>query len=246
MKECSLALLKSIETADLLPLAYIQPTTQLPIGSDRKNGRVGFHEFLGQGTKQGAKVRTVRCIQDGNFVVTHSEYLLNESKIGFDVFRFENGKIVEHWDNRQIKSGPNPSGHSMIDGATEVRDLEKTQANKTLVRAFVEDFLVKGKVGNLCDYFDGDRYVQHNPLIPDRVSRLKKALGWLVRMSKFGVPLLKYTDIKGVFGEGNFVLVVSEGRLAFRRFVFYDLFRVEGSKIAEHWDVIEPLKRKTH
>jgi hypothetical protein len=41
---------------------------------------------------------------------------------------------MEHWDNLQEMARPNPSGHSMIDGPTEARDLDKTYANKELVR----------------------------------------------------------------------------------------------------------------
>jgi predicted SnoaL-like aldol condensation-catalyzing enzyme len=42
-------------------------------------------------------------------------------------------------------------------------------------------------------------------------------------------------------GEGNFVLTVSEGEWSGKDHVFYDLFRMEGGKIAEHWDVIQAI-----
>lgn len=58
----------------------------------------------------------------GDYVALHSEYNLFGNKIGFDIFRFENGKIVEHWDNLQAKADKNPSGRTMIDGPTEIRD----------------------------------------------------------------------------------------------------------------------------
>ena len=48
-----------------------------------------------------------------------------------------------------------------------------------------------------------------------------------------------------VLGEGNFVLVVSEGHLGGKHSSFYDLFRVENGKIAEHWDTIEEISAKT-
>lgn len=37
---------------------------------------------------------------------------------------------------------------------------------------------------------------------------------------------------------------VSEGALAGVHSAFYDLFRVEGGKIAEHWDTIEAIPSK--
>jgi hypothetical protein len=45
-------------------------------------------------------------------------------------------------------------------------------------------------------------------------------------------------------GEGNFVLVVSEGAFAGKPTAFYDLFRVDNGKIAEHWDTIETILPK--
>ena len=104
-------------------------------------------------------------------VITQTDYNFFGPKIGFDIFRFEDGLIVEHWDNLQeTPATPNPSGHSMIDGATELKDLGKTEANKALVKNFVEDILVNGKIEKLAGYFDGDNYIQHNPLIPDQLS----------------------------------------------------------------------------
>ena len=42
-------------------------------------------------------------------------------------------------------------------------------------------------------------------------------------------------------GEGNFVLAISEGEVGNKPTAFYDLFRVEAGKIAEHWDVISAI-----
>lgn len=47
-----------------------------------------------------------------------------------------------------------------------------------------------------------------------------------------------------VLGEGNFVLTVSEGKIGGKHSSFYDLFRVEKGKIAEHWDTIEAIPEK--
>ena len=128
----------------------------------------------------------------------------------------------------------------MIDGATELKDLNKTEANKVLVRNFVEDILVNGKMEKLSGYFDGDDYTQHNPNIPDQLSGLGTTLGELAKQGVF----LKYDKIHRVLGEGNFVLVVSEGYFGKNYNAFYDLFRVENGKIAEHWDTIEEIPSK--
>jgi predicted SnoaL-like aldol condensation-catalyzing enzyme len=237
-KQQVVELLKAIETGTPEPVAVINANNYKQHNQAVADGLAGFGALLSQLPKGSAKVNTVRVFQDGNFVFAHTDYNFFGPKIGFDIFRFEDGKIVEHWDNLQeTPKRPNPSGHTMTDGATTVTSLEKTAANKTLVRSFVDDILVNGRMDKLAGYFNGDNYIQHNPQIPDQLSGLGKALG---EMTRAGVTM-KYSEIHKVLGEGNFVLVVSEGELGGHHSSFYDLFRVEDGKIAEHWDVIETI-----
>lgn len=239
-KQKVLSLLKAIETGASEPVGYINPNKYIQHNLGVADGLVGFGTLLQSVPPNSAKVNTVRSFQDGDFVFTHTDYNFFGPKIGFDIFRFENGKIVEHWDNLQETAKPNPSGHSMIDGASEIKDLDKTEANKALVRNFVDDILVNGKMEKLAGYFNGDNYIQHNPNIPDQLSGLGATLGELAKQGIF----LEYDKIHRVLGEGNFVLVVSEGHFGKNHNSFYDLFRVENGKIAEHWDVIEPIAPK--
>lgn len=240
-KEKVVALLKSIETGAKEPVSYINPNKYIQHNLAISDGLAGFAEVLQQLPPNSAKVNTIRAFQDGNYVFTHTDYNFFGPKIGFDIFRFEDGKIVEHWDNLQEKpSKPNPSGHTMTDGPVEIKDLEKTEANKTLVTKFVDDILVNGKMDKLAGYFDGDNYIQHNPSIPDKVSGLGATLQALAEQGIF----IKYNKIHKVLGQGNFVLVASEGYFGNDHDAFYDLFRVENGKIAEHWDVIEKILPK--
>ena len=239
-KQKVVALLKSIETGASEPVSYINPNKYIQHNLSAADGLAGFGALLQQLPPNSARVNTERVFQDGDFIFSHTDYNFFGAKIGFDIFRFEDGKIVEHWDNLQETAKPNPSGHTMIDGTTAVKDTDKTQANKTLVKNLVEDILVNGRMEKLAGYFDGDNYIQHNPLVPDKLSGLVKALG---EWAKQGITL-KYDKVHKVLGEGNFVLVVSEGHLAGELNSFYDLFRVENGKIAEHWDVIEAIPTK--
>ncbi len=75
----------------------------------------------------------VRAFEDGDFVFAHMEYDFASRKIGFEVFRFEDGQAVEHSDNIQERHGPNKAGRSMVDGPTEADDLELTESNRALV-----------------------------------------------------------------------------------------------------------------
>jgi hypothetical protein len=68
-------------------------------------------------------------------VIAHSELNALLDRVAIDVFRFENGKIVEHWGNLEEKCPHlNFSGRSQLDGPTEVVDTGKTEANKALVK----------------------------------------------------------------------------------------------------------------
>lgn len=239
-KQKVISLLKAIETGALEPVGYINAEKYIQHNLGVADGLAGFGALLQALPPNSAKVNTVRAFQDGDFVFTHTDYNFFGPKIGFDIFRFEDGKIVEHWDNLQETAKPNPSGHTMIDGANQIKDIEKTAANKELVKGFVSDILVNGKMEKLAEYFDGDNYIQHNPQIADQLSGLGKALEYLASQ---GV-VMKYDKIHKVLGEGNFVLTVSEGSFGGQHTSFYDLFRVENGKIAEHWDVIEAIAPK--
>lgn len=214
---------------------YIQHNLIVP---DGKVGFIAYFERMAQ-EYPGKRVHFVRVLAEGDFVVLHTrqEWPGDAEWAGMDIFRFEAGKIVEHWDNLQETAGPNPSGHTMLDGPTEPANLQRTAENKKFVAAFVDDILVNGRMEKLASYFDGDRYIQHNPQIANGLSGLDSALK---AMAEAGVTM-KYDRVHRVLGEGDFVLVVSEGAFAGKPTSFYDLFRVENGKIAEHWDTIETI-----
>jgi predicted SnoaL-like aldol condensation-catalyzing enzyme len=73
------------------------------------------------------------------------------------------------------------------------------------------------------------------------LSGLGKAPG---ELAKAGISL-KYDRIHKVLGEGNLVLVVSEGHFGANHSSFYDLFRVQNGKLAEHWDTIETIPARS-
>ena len=233
-------LLKSIETGDSKPVGYInsEKYTQHNLGVE--DGLVGFGKVVSQLPKDSAKVNTVRIIADGSYVIAHSEYNFFGPKVGFDVFRFESGKIVEHWDNLSEKTPPNPSGHTQFDGPTEIKDKDKTEANKKFVGKFVSEVLVQQKYNMLATYIEANGYTQHNSQIGDHLSGLQSAIEGL---AKQGVKM-EYEKIHKVLGEGNLVLTISEGKFGGKPTSYYDLFRVDHGKIVEHWDSIETIPPK--
>ncbi len=217
---------------------YIQHNPQV------EDGRAGLLKLLDQihDPANPFKVDIKRTLVDGPLVVTHSELTWGKNRqVAFDVFRVENGQVLEHWDALQVHPEKTASGHSMIDGVTEVRDQARTDSNKALVREFMQTILFDGKLDQLPRFFDGDRYIQHNPAVADGLSGLGAGLK---AMAEQGITL-KYQRLHRVIGQGNFVLVQSEGEFAGKPSAYYDLFRVENGKIAEHWDVIQTIPAKS-
>ena len=239
-KEKAVALLHSIETGAPEPVGYINPQKYIQHNLMVGDGLEGFGEVMKQLPEGSAKARVVRAFQDGVYVFTHTEYDFFGSKIGFDIFRFEDGKIVEHWDNLQEIASQSASGRTQIDGPAEATDLDKTEANKALVAGFVEDVLKGANPGKITEYISTETYQQHNPAVADGLDALGKALE---AMANAGTPMV-YIENHMILGEGNFVLTVSEGQFLGKHVAFYDLFRIENGKIVEHWDTIEEIPAK--
>ena len=231
------ALLKSIETGDPGPVAVVNEEKYIQHNPQTREGSEGLAALFQRLSRTSPRVNIVRAFEDGDFVFAHTEYDFASRKIGFEVFRFEDGRAVEHWDNIQARQGPNQSGRSMVDGPTGAADHDLTERNRAFVRSFVETVLLDGQLDRLADYVDGDAYAEHNPRLADGASALRSAL----EATDKGRRHIDYRRVHRVLAEGNFVLCVSEGEFGGRHSAFYDLFRVARGKLAEHWDTTEKI-----
>ena len=113
-------------------------------------------------------------------------------------------------------------------------------ANKRLVFDMWREFIEGGHMEVANKYFRED-YIQHNPLVPTGRDAVVKAF------SAFTKPQL----VKPVI-SGKLVAIVAEGDLVTLAFVrdmvdpknpgqpytttWFDMFRIQDGKIAEHWD----------
>ena len=225
------------ETAkSLLAEGYIQHNLAYGTGWDAFVGSVAYLASAPVKTT----VKNIRAFSDGDKVFLQTVYNFAGAgdQVAFDIFRFdENGLIAEHWDNLAALAAPNPSGHTQTDGTMEVTDLDKTEESRKLVESFLYDVMQGNHPEKTPDYFDGDTYIQHNTGIADGLSGLGAALAALAQQ---GIQMI-YTTVHQVLAQGNFVLAVSEGTFGGAPTAYYDLWRVENGKIAEHWDVMETI-----
>ena len=237
-KDKVVALLNSFNTGDQTPISYINPEKYIQHNLGVADGLAGFGEVMHHAPEGGFKANVIRAFQDGDYVFTHTEYDFFGPKAGFDVFRFENGLIVEHWDNLLEVQKPNPSGRTQFDGATEITDLDKTEANKKTVKDFIEKVLLNHEMDKLTTYINPTNYVQHNPAVADGLDGFGAAMKYFAENGF----VMEYTKLHKVLGQGNYVLTLSEGKFGKgEHTAFYDLFRLENGQIVEHWDVISPI-----
>ena len=231
------ALLKSIETGDPGPVAVVNEAKYIQHNPQTHEGSEGLASLFQRLSKTSPRVNVVRAFEDGDFVFAHTEYDFASRRIGFEVFRFEDGQAVEHWDNIQERQGPNQSGRIMVDGPIVAVDLELTESNRALVRSFVKVVLVDGHLDRLIEFVDENTYAEHNPRLGDGVTNLQSAL----EIEDESGRRIDYYRVHRVLAEGNFVLCVSEGNYGGVHTAFYDLFRLAKGKLVEHWDTKEKI-----
>jgi predicted SnoaL-like aldol condensation-catalyzing enzyme len=213
---------------------YIQHSAQV---ADGPPALKAFVTSLKQNPRY--RYEPVRVIAEGPFVLLHGRYtgFGDQPTAAFDLFRVENGRIAEHWDALQPEPQSTVSGHTMLDGPTQVADVKLTARNKAHVSGFVKDVLVGGQFDKLTHYISTETYIQHNPNIADGLKGLGEAVE---NMGKAGIKM-EYKTVHRVVAEGNLVFTQSEGKLGGKPTAYYDLFRVENGKIVEHWDVVQEI-----
>ncbi len=222
-------LLKGIESGDPAAVAVVNQSKYIQHNPQTHEGGEGLAALFQRISKTSPHVNIVRAFQDGDYVFAHTEYDFATRKIGFEVFRFEGEQVVEHWDNIQERKGPNSAGHTMVDGQTEVGDPELTEANRVFISSFVRDIMIGQKLELLPQFIETENYTEYSPLVG--ISDKAK--------------LMDYERTHRVLAEGNFVLTVNEGTNDGVHTSFYDLFRVAGAMIVEHWDTVETIAPKS-
>lgn len=240
-KEKIHALLKSIETGNTEAVSVVNEEVYIQHNPQTHEGSEGLATLFKRLSKISPRVNLVRTFEDGDFVFAHTEYDFSNRNIGFEIFRFENGQAVEHWDNIQKRQKPNASGHTMIDGETEAKDHNKTEVNRTLISSFIEDILIKGNHHNVAKYINKEQYTEHNPHLADDMVDL---LSLMSAPENRGLALTNYNKCHHLLAEGNFVLSVCEGDINQTPSSFFDLYRIEADKIVEHWDTTESIPPK--
>lgn len=231
-------LLKGIETGDPESVKVVNQDRYIQHNPQTHEGSEGLAALFKRLSETSPRVNIARVFEDGDFVFAHTEYDFDKRNIGFEIFRFEDGQAVEHWDNIQSRLGPNVSGNSMVDGTTSVSELEKTESNREIIAGFVNEVLIGKNGEKVYDYIKWNHFVEHNPNSSNDLDGLIA----VVSPASIGKDdIIQYDHCHRVLAEGNFVLSVCEGSINGTATSFYDLFLLEHDYIVEHWDTTETI-----
>jgi predicted SnoaL-like aldol condensation-catalyzing enzyme len=128
---------------------------------------------------------------------------------------------------------PNPaegtggSGATTDDVPTPACAREVTEANKATVAAAIDELFVQGDISAVDRYW-GEPYLQHNPIAASGVTTFRNLFSGLVS------PGSSIYQLSRVIGECELVLI--HGDYTSFGGPTFDMFRVEGGRLVEHWD----------
>ena len=205
-----------------------------------KDGTEGFIEFFRGFIERTTDrdIRVIRILEDGRYVFVHVYQDIDNGSakwVTTDLFDTdENDKIVEHWDviAAYKEPGDTVSGNDVILGDFELKDLDKTEENKALIRSFLVDVFQNGNYDKLKNYISTEKYIQHNPGLPNGIEGIKQFLA---------NHEVVYDFVFNVMGQGNHVVSYSKVSIDGKEWAVFDIFRIENGKIVEHWDNMEPI-----
>jgi predicted SnoaL-like aldol condensation-catalyzing enzyme len=128
---------------------------------------------------------------------------------------------------------------SIVEQLENFRAIEqKEDLNKLLVTNMYQE-LFGDKSVDAADKYIVENYIQHNPNVDDGRAALKVALNtW------FKNALKEKIDIQHIAADGDMVFIHTRSKMGGKTFSIIDIFRIEGDKVAEHWDVMQEVPAK--
>jgi predicted SnoaL-like aldol condensation-catalyzing enzyme len=109
---------------------------------------------------------------------------------------------------------------------------------KEVVTKFMTKLYIDRKPREAFEAWVDPNYIQHNPMA---ATGRDAAVAFLEPFMASN-PNINYS-IKRIIADGNLVAVHAHGRFApdDRGIAVVDILRVEGCKVMEHWDVVQPV-----
>ena len=211
-----------------LAAKYIHPENYTEHNPRVADGVAGLREYVSRLPHE-TRLQVIRAFEDGPYIFTQADGQVLDQNTFFDVFRFEDGLIVEHWAFSAPAGPPNKSGHTQTDGPTEARHLEDTEKNKVFMRGYYETFHIAGDHSSQNDrFFTRGAMTRHEPGVRDGLQEFLQDVSVLMQHRTID-------EIKLLLGQGEFVFIAAKGTHEGEPCLYLDLYRVENEKIVEHW-----------
>lgn len=197
--------------------------------ADGVEGFLGFFEpFLERNPKRDIKI--IRSFEDGPWVFCNAYQSLNDGAaewVTMDMFYTDpDGLILEHWDTIAAYVPAGVSGAAMVGGASEVDLFADGGVSKTIVREYTKQVLQERGFEKASQFVSAD-IIQHAAPIGAGLEGLST---WLSSDEAGSYDMLFH-----LMGQGDFVLTYGKRRAKGKDIAVFDLYRVAGGKIVEHW-----------
>ncbi|WP_378144585.1 nuclear transport factor 2 family protein [Cnuibacter sp. UC19_7] len=219
--------LKDLSAVDeLFGPVYIQHSALAPDGTQGLRGLVS-------GLSADSRYDLVRILSDGDLVVAQGVFhgFAPVPLLGFDVWRVEGDRVVEHWDALGPLAGVAPNGHTPLDGPREPSSRDDTDQSRSIVESVAGGVLLGVSDGSAPLPVASD-YVDHDPHGLDGRAEFER------RVSN---GELRRRVLHQVIAEGDLVYTRSEGGSEEAPVIANDLWRVANGAIAEHWALVVPV-----
>lgn len=112
---------------------------------------------------------------------------------------------------------------------------------KQVATRFMTQFYIQKDVRGAFERWVDPGYIQHNPMA---ATGRDAAIAFLEPFFAKN-PAIHY-EIKRILADGKLVAVHAHGRFSAedRGVAVVDILRIEGCKVMEHWDVVQPVPEK--
>lgn len=205
---------------------YTQHSTGVGDGAE---GFLAFFEpFVERNPKR--EIEIVRILEDGPWVFCNAYQSLNDGAaewVTMDLFYTDaEGLILEHWDTIGAYIADPKSGADMVRGTAEIDPRADTDANKAVVLEYTKQVLQERGFDKL-GQFMSDNVIQRAASIG---TGLVGMADWLCS-DAFG----SFEFLFQLVGQGDFVATYSKRHAGGTDIAVFDIYRVAGGKIVEHW-----------
>jgi predicted SnoaL-like aldol condensation-catalyzing enzyme len=197
-----------------------------------------YDRFVGpSGFDYGTGYAVARTIVDGERVLTHALIKTpgQPDLVGVDLWKLRDGQVTERWSSRVPRVSETASGRSQLDGTAAPDGSSDSRASKRIVSDWTRTVLLGADFSAAPRFISDRSYEQHNPDVADGIDGFAAATA---KLRAAGLTF-DYQTIDLMIAEDDFVFTRGQGNLG-QPVIFNDIWRLDGGKIVEHWDVVSP------